>query len=384
MVRYLTYWKIVLQPAMREGGPMDVYILGFAVHPPSERVRDKRLEEMVFDTSAEAFADAGIERAEIDHITLATSDELDGRSISSMLLAAPAGGYLKDELKVTDSGMIGLCLAAVRIASGRFHLGLLASWNKNSTAPFEDVMRMRCEPFFTRPVGLNAGIADGLLAQAMIARGAASDERADAAAEQLMRRAALNPRGVRRPPRDGASVSASPFVSVPLREGHRAPLTDGAVSIVLCSGHWLAQRPEARPLARISGLGWAVDSYALGADRLGRMSSFRASWDAAIKEAGIGSAADLDVIEFDCQTAFHALAYEDALGLDGTASVNPSGSAFAQNPYFCTGLIGLTEAVKQVTGQAGPVQIPGARRAAAHGQHGFALQGNAVALIERV
>ena len=149
---------------------MDVYVIGYACQPPAEKVLTKRLEEMVYDTSAQALRAAAIERSELDHITIAACDELDGRSISNMLMVAPAGGYLKDELRVTDSAMVGLHLAAMRIASGRYDLGLLASWNKSSTAPFEDVMRMRCEPFFTRPIGLNATIADALFAQAVCCR----------------------------------------------------------------------------------------------------------------------------------------------------------------------------------------------------------------------
>lgn len=362
---------------------MDVFILGFAAHPPSPRIFDKRLEELVFDTSAEALRDAGIERQAIDHITLATCDELDGRSISSMLLAAPAGGYLKDELKVTDSGMIGLCLAAMRIATGRFQLGLLASWSKTSIAPFEDVMRMRCEPFFTRPIGLNASIADALFAQALVAKGVASEAKADAAAASLSKRAADNPRGVGRRALNEEQIAASPYVSLPLRQAHQALLTDGAVSIVLCSGAWLAAHPGARPLARIAGIGWAVDNYQLGAERLGELRSFRKAWASALNQAG-KKTRDLDVIELDSQTAFHHLAYAAALDAVDAPSISPSGGPFAQNPYFCAGLIHLVEGVRQVTGRAGPAQVNNARLAAGHGQHGLAQQGNAVVVIEQV
>src|SRR3954471_17078530 len=114
---------------------MDVFITGMAMHPPAERVAGKRLEEMVFDTARAALDDAGVERAAIDHVTIAGCDELDGRSISSMLLAAPAGAYLRDEIKCTDSGITGLCLGAMRVASGLFDLGLVVSWNKTSEAP---------------------------------------------------------------------------------------------------------------------------------------------------------------------------------------------------------------------------------------------------------
>jgi endo-alpha-1,4-polygalactosaminidase (GH114 family) len=74
---------------------MDVYVIGYASHPPAEKVLTKRLEEMVYDTSAQALRAAAIERSELDHITIATCDELDGRSISNMLMVAPAGAISK-------------------------------------------------------------------------------------------------------------------------------------------------------------------------------------------------------------------------------------------------------------------------------------------------
>ncbi|PKO63754.1 MAG: hypothetical protein CVU23_09680, partial [Betaproteobacteria bacterium HGW-Betaproteobacteria-17] len=141
------YQESAMAPKYQEN---DAYILGVTLHEAMPRVADKRLEEMVYDTAKEALDAVGISRRALDHVTIAACDELDGRSISSMLLAAPAGAYLKDEIKATDSGLTGLCLEATRIRSGRFHLGLLVSWNKSSIAPFEDVMRMRCEPFYTR------------------------------------------------------------------------------------------------------------------------------------------------------------------------------------------------------------------------------------------
>src|ERR1700679_3214856 len=176
---------------------MDTYVLGLAMHPPAVWVANKRLEEMVFDTAKAALDDARIDRQQLDHISIAGCDELDGRSISSMLLSAPAGAYLKDETKTTDSGLIGLCLEALRIESGRFHLGLLSSWNKSSKAPFEDVMRMRCEPFFTRPIGLNMSIADGLFAQAVNVAYAIGEPDVDAAVQSSYKRAEKNERGMR-------------------------------------------------------------------------------------------------------------------------------------------------------------------------------------------
>jgi acetyl-CoA acetyltransferase len=363
---------------------METYILGASLHPPAPAVTDKRLEEMVFDTARAALSDARVSRQELDHVTIAACDELDGRSISSMLLAAPAGAYLKDEIKVTDSGLIGLCLEALRIESGRFQLGLLVSWNKSSEAPFEDVMRMRCEPFYTRPIGLNMSIADGLFAQAVSHAYGFDEHAASKSVRASYERAARNERGLRRPVPSLAEIEASSFVAAPLRKEHQAPVTDGAVAMVVCSASWLGKHRDRQPIARLMGVAWRTQSYQLGEHRLSGLDGFKASFAGAIAMSRLKDANDLDLVELESQTAFHELAYRRALDMTDTAKVSPSGGPFAQNPYFCAGLVGAAEAVFQVSGRAGGVQVPGARRAAAHGCHGFAQQGNAVAIFEGV
>jgi acetyl-CoA acetyltransferase len=361
---------------------MDVYILGMATHRPAERVSDKRLEEMVFDTTRAALDDAGVERAAIEQVTIAGCDEIDGRSISSMLLAMPAGAYLRDEIKCTDSGITGLCLGAMRMESGLFDLGLVVSWNKSSEAPVEDVMRMRCEPFFTRPIGLNMSIADGLFAQVVASAFAIRAEAVERSVQDACARALRNPRGLQRPVPPRSDIALSPFLAAPLRRGHQAPLSDGAVALVLASARWLQRRPGARCHARLAGIGWRSERYDLGGERLAGLTGFRAAFADALAMAGC-TATDLDVVELDGQTGWHQLAFAKALG-PLSASLSPSGGPFAQNPYFCTGLVNVVEAAHQVAGSAGPVQVAGARRAAAHGCHGFAQQGNASVILERV
>jgi acetyl-CoA acetyltransferase len=98
--------------------------------------------------------------------------------------------------------------------------------------------------------------------------------------------------------------------------------------------------------------------------------------------SGFQDLRQLDLVELDSQTAFHDVAFRRALDIPVTCQVSPSGGPFAQNPYFCTGLVNAAEAVLQVSGRAGAVQVKGAKRAAAHGCHGFAQQGNAVAIFE--
>ncbi len=360
---------------------MDIYILGLALYPAKRRVTEERLEEMVFSIARQALDDAGVERAEVDQVTLAACDELDGRSISSMLLAMPAGAYLRDEMKCTDSSLTGLCLGATRLAASSHGLGLVVSWSKTSIAPFEDVMRMRAEPFFTRPIGLNAGITDGLFAGAMQSAHGITETMARDAVLAYAGRAAQNPRSARLPMPSALSIDSSPYVAAPLRRGHCAPRTDGGAALVLATGDWLARHQTHTPRARLAGLGWSVDAYNLGRDRLTALKSFRDAYGRASAMADV-EADELDVFELDCQTGYHAAAYETALdGLD-PAAISPSGGAFAQNPYFCMGLVNAAEAILQLDEDAGTVQRPSPQYAAAHQAHGYAQQGNVVAIFE--
>lgn len=361
---------------------MSVYVLGVAMRPPSRAERNLRLEEMAYHTSHAALADAGVGREQLDSLTIGACDELDGRPISSMLMTAPAGGYQTDEIKVTDSGASALCLAYARFVSGESHLGLVASWCKTSKTDVETVMRLRGDPFYTRPLGIGMAVGDALFAQAVAAEFGVSEAEVAQRVVDAYKRAMPNPRGMRHPVPTLDSVSQSECDALPLRRAHRAPLTDGAISIVLASEQFVETHPACNPLARITGVGWATDSYRLDRERLRSMKSARTAWNAALDLAGLSAADDLDVIELESQTGYHEAAYVRAFDIRNEASISPSGGPFAQNPLFCSGLINSAEAILQVAGRAGVVQRPTVKRAAAHSCHGYAQQGNVVMIFE--
>ena len=361
---------------------MNVYVVGVALHPPSEGARHLRLEEMAYHTARAALDSAGVSRQQLDSLTLGACDELDGRPISSMLMSAPAGGYDTDEIKVTDSGATALCMAFARFAAEESQLGLVMSWCKSSKTDVESVMRLRGDPFFTRPLGIGAAIGDALFAQAVSEEFGVGADEVSGRVSRAYERAAANPRGMRHAVPTAASVAGSAFDAMPLRSGQRAPWTDGAVALVVASERFLKANPDVRPLARIAGIGWASDSYRLDAARLRSLNSARTAWRSALRHAGLNGAADLDAIELDSQTGYHEAAYVRAFGIEREEALSPSGGPFAQNPFFCSGLVNAAEAVLQVAGTAGAVQRPRVRRAAAHGCHGTAQQGNVVMVFE--
>ena len=363
---------------------MDIYVMGVAVYPATEAVRDLRLEELAYVTARAALDDAGLTRDQLDHVTLAGSDEIDARGISSMLMASPSGAYLKDENRVTDSGLTGLHLGALRAASGHLDLGLVVSWSQSSVGPLENLARMRAEPFYLRPIGLNFAITDALLAGALAARYDITDEQVANRVCARLASSSNNERALRRAQPTPDDVGASPLLAWPLRAGHRAPVTDGAAALVLASGDWVRAHPASRPLARIAGIEWAVDGHALGSERLAGLEVFRDTLRAVLARAGFASIDDIDLIDYEAQTAWADVAIERALGVGAAVALNPSGGAWGQNPFFCRGLVNAVEAVLQVSGRAGGNQVAGARRALAHGTCGFAQQGHGFVALEGV
>ena len=363
---------------------MNVFIIGVGVHSAATALNNLRLEEIGYKTARSALDDAGISQKEIDHVTLAACDELDGRSISSMVMAVPSGAYLKDEMRVTDSGLSGLQLGAMRIASGDLDIGLVVSWNQTSIGPMENIALMRAEPFYTRPIGLNFSISDALFANAY-AQKYGIDELT--AAQRVMARledARKNTRAVITAPMSLDDIVSSQPIAHPLRAGHRAPVTDGAVAMVLASGDWLKANPQVKPLARIAGSSWAVDRYQFDAQRLAGLGLFRDCLADVLKRSEISSIEQIDVVELEAQTAWYDIAFTQALGSPANTSINPSGGAWAQNPFFCTGLLNSAEAVWQVSGRAGNHQVQGAKYAMAHSTWGFAQQAHGFMIFEGV
>jgi acetyl-CoA acetyltransferase len=361
---------------------MSVYVIGLGMHPAKTREDSLRLEEMAYHTSRAALDSARVSRRQIDSITLGACDELDGRPISSMLMTAPAGGYDTDEIKVTDSGASALCLAYARFMAGESKLSLVVSWCKSSKTDVDAVMRLRGDPFYTRPLGIDGTISDALFAQSVSDEFGLDETEITDRVIDAYTRAARNDRGMRHPVPTRDTISESPFDALPLRHAARAPLTDGAVALVLASEAFVNTNPDCKPLARIAGAAWATDSYRLSRERLRALGSARTAWSCALRQAGLESAADLDAIELESPTPFHEAAYVRAFAVEDAGTLSPSGGAYAQNPLFCTGLINAAEAVLQVSGNAGAVQRKGARWCAAHSCHGYAQQGNVVIVFE--
>ncbi|HEU5152358.1 MAG TPA: acetyl-CoA acetyltransferase [Iamia sp.] len=196
--------------------------------------------------------------------------------------------------------------------------------------------------------------------------------------------AAMNPRARLQDPITVEDVLASPMEASPLHKLDCCLVTDGAGAVVLTSTE--RARGLAKPPVAVLGAGvghtHSMISQMPDLTTTGGVVSGRE----AFRIAGLGPA-DVDVVElYDSFTITVLLALED-LGFcpkgEGGAFVadgplrpggalpgNTNGGGLAYTHPGQYGIFLLVEAVRQLRGEAGPRQVPGAEVAVAHGSGG--------------
>ena len=167
-------------------------------------------------------------------------------------------------------------------------------------------------------------------------------------------------------------------------------VTDGAVCVFLASRKYAEEYAAKRGLdiddiPRIKGWGHNTarlrfeDKVAESKDSEYVLPHVRTTVTSAMERAGMAGVSDIDGIEtHDCFTTSEYMAIdhfgitapgeswkaveEGWLEIDGKMPINPSGGLIgAGHPVGATGVRQLLDATKQVTGQAGDYQVPGAK-----------------------
>ena len=374
-----------------------VAIIGIGQTKYETQKPDQILDEIVFEAASKALSDAGMTRDQVGCITIAADDQIDGRPISSMLEACPAGSYLKDEIKTTEDGSYAVILAALRIMSGVFETALVVSWSKCSEAPVTQVTGYEADPFFNRPFALNYITAEAMMLGKYRQKYGLPQSAAEKVVVKNRANALRNSMACYRKPVYQEEIRESEIVSWPIRAMDVAPLCDGACAMVLASAKRARELTDSP--VWIKGMGWATETYYLGERDLTCLTSLEKAAHKAYDLAGINNPMEaFDVAEINDTFSYRELLAYEALGLcekgksaglieegitniTGKLPVNPSGGALSGNPFFASGLVRVTEAALQVRGSAGDHQIPDVSLALAHGCYGFCGQGNSVIIL---
>ena len=367
-------------------------VIGCAIRPAIAG-RDRSLEEILYDTTQLALADAGITIEDIDGIVVGSNDQLDGRAISVMMASGAVGGVDRDILSTPSGSEHAFILGALRVATGQFRTQLIVSWSPLEAGSIPEAERLAADPYFHRRLPLDELSAHALQAAAL--------EQAvpgvhDVAATVLAKNRRHGALAYPDPPLQPTPGPAR----WPLAAGTTTRPVTGCVALVLATADFIAERKLA-DVAWIRGMGWATEPSFLGDRDLATAPALEAAAQQAYAEAGITDpVAQLDVVEITDATPYAELLAYEALGLcgrrdwatrvgdgtfarDGRLPVNLSGGVQTFNPVFCTGLIRFAEIANQVRGHAGAHQHHGARNGLAQAGSGFAMQYQAAVVLGR-
>ena len=374
-----------------------VAIVGYAQSHHQHNMQETR-EDMVFEVCKEALHHAGILREDLDTVVTASTDFLDGRTISSVFLSMAVGAFLKDESKVEEDGTFALYYALMKILTGTHDVALVEAHTQGSTFNPHQITFYTLDPLFDRQIGVLNDIAAAALQTRMyMNRYSVSEEHLAMAAVKNITNAAENPCAHRKMPNVSVEeVMGSKVFYDPIRELMMSPISDGACALILASEE-RAKEITDKPVW-IEGVGSCQDPY-LRDRNIQNLDSLQMAARTAYKMAGVKEPfSELDVAEVSEKFAHEELMIYEALGLcqegqgknlikrgttrrDGEMPVNPSGGALGADPICATGLIRVIEAAKQIRGEAGGYQVPGVHRALAHGQFGICAQKNTVFIL---
>lgn len=294
------------------------------------------LEEHIFAVTHQVLADAGLTRDALDAVVISANDQTDGRVISCMVAAGPVGGVDHDVTMIASSGDHALIYGYLRLLAGQGSNVLVVGWGKPSESLAPDHAELvSAEPMLLRPIGMNHTIAAGLQASRLGAQ----------------------------PSAEGA------MASWPVSRQDLPARGDVVQAAVLAVEGTF---PTGAELAWITGAGWAMGGYEMGARDLADLSLLNSAVTRAVRVGG-PSPGEWDVVEVAAPSEPMVRHAVSSLQLDPGAEVNPSGGlAERQSTPQVAGLGRMIAAIDSVGAASGPANAAGI------GMQGFASQGVAV------
>lgn len=381
-------------------------IVGWS-HIPFGKLDDPDTEALMGRVSRAALEHAGVTPADVDAICVGvmnngfTKQDFQGALVA---LSVPELAHVPATRveNACATGSTAIHTAMNAIEAGRARIALVVGAEKMTSLPNREIGEVLLGASYYREENRPGGFVGvfGGIARAYF------DRYGDRGEELAMIAAKNHANGVGNPyaqVRKDFGVEfcntvsdKNPYVVEPLRRTDCSLVSDGAAALVL------ADEDTARELARAIAFRARVqvnDLLPISRRDPIEFKGCRMAWQQAREAAGI-SLDDLDLVEtHDCFTIAELIEYE-AMGLvppgqghravregwtrkDGRLPVNPSGGLKAKgHPIGATGVSMHVLAAMQLMGEAGEMQIPGAKLAGVFNMGGASVA-NFVSVLER-
>ena len=347
----------------------DVGIIGFAQTKHVRRQQHQNEVEMLMPVLEEVRADAGVTKDDIGFTVSGSTDYLAGVGFSFVMTLDGAGPWPPiQESHVEMDGAFALYEAWVKLQLGDIDCALVYAYGKSSPGPIHEVMSRQLDPYNVAPLWPDQISLAALQARAGREAGPVTEEQMAEVAVRSRKSAMGNPYAQLAWDRTVEEHLAEEPIVDPLRKSDCAPITDGAVAMIIATEDFARAHKE-RP-AWIRGFDHRIDPMALGVRDL----TTSPSAAKAAEKAG-ASSGGFDVAELQAPFTHQELILRQSMGLGDDVSINPSGGALAANPIMAAGLIRVGEVAWRITeGEA--------QRGLAHSTSGPCLQQNLVCVLE--
>lgn len=345
----------------------EVAIVAFAQHH-AWRENTRNEVEFLQPLVKQVLGEVGREPKDIGFVCSGSSDYLAGQAFAFVGALDAVGPWPPlTESHVEMDGAWALYEAWIRMQHGDIDSALVYGFSKSSPGDLPRVLAMQLDPYTMSPLWPDSVSLAGIQARALMeSKGVTRDDLA-AVAARSRRDAMANDHALVKGEFHVDDLLAEPAEFDPLSVHDCAPISDGAVAMVMMTKEAALEHTD-NPVI-ITGMDHRIEQMQLGLRDL----STSTSTSLAGKAAGVGDG-PIAVAELHAPFTSQELILRDALGLDDSTSINPSGGALTANPMMAAGLIRIGEAAARLA--------PG-ERGVAHATSGPALQQNLVCVMER-
>ena len=372
------------------------FIAGVAETPLGE-VWDQSELSMAALASHGALTEAGLTSADVDALFTNYMGEEGTVQLGEYLGIMPRYADSTDLGGAAFEAFVHHAVAAIH--AGRCEVALIAYASRQRTRRSRRMTRESDNSTLGAQFELSYGLPGPLGHYAMIAArhmyqfGTTSEQLAEIAVAARAW-AAMNPKAWAREPITVQDVVGSRLICDPLHRLDVCLVTDGGGAAVVTTAE--RARDAAKRAVRILGVGESQTHWNIAQMPDLTVTAGAASGRDAFAMAGIRQA-DVDVLEpYDSFTITVLLALEDLgfcakgeggafvesgrLAPGGALPALTSGGGLSYNHPGAFGLLLLVEAVRQLRGEAGERQVPGAQIAVAHGVGGLMSTASTVVL----
>jgi acetyl-CoA acetyltransferase len=351
----------------------EVAIIAYHQTPMVRDAGAKNDVELVMEAVHGAKAQVGFKNTDIDFTCSGSCDYLGGAAFAFVGALDALGAVPPiSESHVEMDAAWALYEAWIKIQTGHFDTALIYGFGKSSHGPMHEVLALQLDPYYTQPLWPDQISMAGLQARAMMDAGKLTEKQMAEVVAKSRKNAKANPNAQLKGDYTVEQLLAEPMLSSPLRKHDCPPITDGASALIIATRE-VAEKVLAgtgkRPVY-ITGIDHRIESHQLGTRDLTSSMSTRIAGE----QAGV-SKGKVDIAELHAPFSHQEILLKEALGLDDSTVINPSGGALAGNIFMSAGLdrIGAV-ATRIMNGEA--------NRGVAHATSGACLQQNLVAVLE--